>query len=54
MAKLTPEEKERRRLEREAEQKARIEEYARKLAAEAPPLTQAQIDKIAILLRGRT
>jgi hypothetical protein len=53
MSRLTAEEKARRKAQREAEQHARIQEYAAKVAAEAPPLTREQIDLIATLLRPR-
>lgn len=38
---------------RDALQRARLDEYVRASAAAAPPLTPAQRDRIAVLLRGK-
>ncbi len=48
---LSEEEKAARRAQREAEQQQRIKEYAEKLVADWPPLTEEQIQKISVLLR---
>jgi Fic family protein len=50
---LTPEEEERRREQREAEQKQRLDEWVKEQAAKAPPLTEAQIIQLRELLRPR-
>lgn len=51
MPRLSDEEKAARAAAREAKRKAEIQAWAEKVVAEAPPLTQEQIDAIAILLR---
>lgn len=52
MARLSDEEKARRKAAREAEQAQRIKEWAEKVAAEAPPLQPWQIDLIAGIFRS--
>jgi hypothetical protein len=51
MAKMTEEEKQRRRTEREAARKAEMQEWIEREVAKAPPLTPEQRAKLAVLLR---
>lgn len=51
MPRLSDEEKAVRAAAREAKLKAEINAWAEKVVAEAPPLTQEQIDTIAVLLK---
>ena len=52
MAKMTEEERERRRREARLRQQAEIDEIAREIAAKAPPLTDEQKRELARLLCG--
>jgi hypothetical protein len=51
MARLSDEEKAARAAAREAKRKAELDAWVAKTVAEAPPLSQAQIDQIATLLK---
>jgi hypothetical protein len=51
MAKMTEEEKQRRKADREAARTAEQDAYIKRLVAEAPPLTSEQRAKLASLLR---
>ena len=50
MAKITEEERERRKREARLRQQAEIDEIAREIAAKAPPLTEGQKRELARLL----
>lgn len=50
---LSDEEKAARKAKRDADLHARIQEYAQKVAAEAPPLTPHQVSVIRTLLWGK-
>lgn len=47
---MSDQEKEARRQQREAEQKAKVDAYVKKVLAEAPPLSPEQADHLAALL----
>ena len=52
MAKITEEERERRRREAHLRQREEIDEIAKEVAAKAPPLTEGQKRELARLLCG--
>lgn len=52
MAKITEEERERRKREARLRQHAEIDEIAREIAAKAPPLTEVQKRELSRLLCG--